>query len=113
MCFRSPLTLHWQDSEVALHSFLSDTEGTVEEVRRRQVCLSMHIHYHRLTEPTWQMFQDDPVQSTKLTSFVAASLTEVETLCGGPDAFRARYSKLGDNALFEQLLKELSTPPKR
>ena len=59
------------------------------------------------------MFQDDPVRSTKLTSFVATSLTEVETLCGGSDIFRARYLKLGDSALLEQLLKELSTPLKQ
>ncbi|KZT42903.1 ARM repeat-containing protein [Sistotremastrum suecicum HHB10207 ss-3] len=67
-----PLILHWQVDGVS-DPELRHSDGTLEEQRRRQLA------------------SRDPVQTTKLTAFIAAKLQEAQAVCGGPDVFQAKF----------------------
>ncbi|KDQ20506.1 hypothetical protein BOTBODRAFT_309717 [Botryobasidium botryosum FD-172 SS1] len=88
------LHLYWKHgAEAEPHeAFLRDKEGTLEEERCKAV------------------FTADPVQSQKLTMFLAWKLREAPAACpGGPEVFQREYLGKTDPLALQQLEKALAT----
>jgi len=84
------LHLYWKDGESDIpEGLLKDAEGTLEDRRRRQI------------------YAQDPVQTTLLTSLLAARMKEATTdTPGGPAAFDS-YLAQTDPLVMDQLKKAL------
>jgi hypothetical protein len=64
----------------------------------------LHLHVQLTLH---QFFTNDPVQTAKLTGFVAEKLKLAQANCGGPEIFKARYLDSADPLLMAQVEKEL------
>ncbi|OBZ76700.1 Importin-11 [Grifola frondosa] len=84
--FDVPLILYWDRPFSSIHQ---ESEGTPEHDRRRAI------------------FDNDPVRTTQLTTFIAARIQEAEAVCGGGAAFQARYLEKADPLVLKQIYAEL------
>jgi len=76
------LSLFWDQPFSSLHA---DIEGTPEHARRNLI------------------FDNDPVRTTQLTSFIQARLAEAQIASGGPQAFQTQYLSKIDPAVLKQI----------
>ncbi|TFY59275.1 hypothetical protein EVJ58_g5888 [Rhodofomes roseus] len=83
------LTRYW---DRPTDDFFQGSENTLEYERRKA------------------LYENDPVRTTKLTTYVAACLQEAETACGGPANLQAMYLAKADPTVLNQLQTELARP---
>lgn len=55
-----------------------------------------------------QVYENDIVRTSQLTSYVQASIQEAEAACGGPAVFFERYLSKIDPLVMKQIEKELT-----
>ncbi|QRV87915.1 importin beta N-terminal domain [Ceratobasidium sp. AG-Ba] len=81
-----PLYLHWaKDAHIPPDSFMKDSEGTLEEERRKKV------------------WENDPIRKIKFTAFVAEKMQQGTAVVGGQEVLQAKYLKNAEPALLQQL----------
>ncbi|KAI0938258.1 hypothetical protein AcV5_001092 [Taiwanofungus camphoratus] len=83
----SSLALYWDQPT---NSFYSGSEGTPEYDRRKA------------------LYDNDPVRTTQLTTFVAARLQEAEMACGGAVNLQTKYLAKADPLVLKQIQAELA-----
>ncbi|KAF8528819.1 ARM repeat-containing protein [Hysterangium stoloniferum] len=89
---RSPLSLFWRNSMKEPPYLISeDIINSPEAGRRRQI------------------YNNDPVNTTKLTVFVREKLQQAEMACGGTDVFRVNFLDKADPDVLKQLMAALIT----
>ncbi|KAI1796323.1 ARM repeat-containing protein [Ganoderma leucocontextum] len=76
------LTLYW---DRPFDDTNTDTEGTLEHERRRAI------------------FDNDPVRTTSLTAYIAATLRDAEAACGGGAELQSRYLAKAEPLLLKQI----------
>ncbi|KZT71615.1 ARM repeat-containing protein [Daedalea quercina L-15889] len=81
------LTRYW---DRPTDQFFQGSENTLEYERRNA------------------LYENDPVRTTKLTTYVATCLQEAEMACGGPANLQAMYLVKADSTVLSQLQGELA-----
>ncbi|TFY83956.1 hypothetical protein EWM64_g62 [Hericium alpestre] len=71
-------------------AFFNETEGTLEYDRRKL---------------TWD---NDPVRTTALSSFIAVKLQEAEAACGGSQVMQTQYLSKADPTVLKQVMAEVA-----
>ncbi|KAG9082993.1 hypothetical protein FS749_006380, partial [Ceratobasidium sp. UAMH 11750] len=74
-----------KDAHVPPDSFMRESEGTLEEERRKRV------------------WENDPIRKIKFTTFVAEKMQQGTVACGGQEVLQAKYLKNAEPALLQQL----------
>ncbi|KAG8729952.1 hypothetical protein FRC12_020598, partial [Ceratobasidium sp. 428] len=81
-----PLYLHWaKDAHIPPDSFMRESEGTLEEGRRKRV------------------WDNDLIHKIKFTTFVAEKMQQGTAACGGQEVLQAKYLKNAEPTLLQQL----------
>ncbi|KAF8607722.1 ARM repeat-containing protein [Ceratobasidium sp. AG-I] len=81
-----PLYLHWEkDAHVPPDTFMRESQGTLEEERRKRV------------------WENDPIRKIKFTTFVAEKMQQGTMACGGQEILQEKYLKKAEPALLRQL----------
>ncbi|KAH9938596.1 ARM repeat-containing protein [Fomitopsis serialis] len=83
------LTRYW---DRPTDQFFQGSEDTLEYERRKA------------------LYENDPVRTTKLTTYIATCLAEAEMACGGPANLQAMYLAKADPTVLGQLQAELARP---
>lgn len=87
-----PLYLHWErDGITPPDAFMRESQGTLEEGRRKQV------------------WENDPIRKVKFTTFVAEKMQQGTLACGGQEVLQAKYLKNAEPALLQQLEAALAS----
>ena len=55
-----------------------------------------------------QSWDNDPIRTTYLASFIGARLQEATEICGGPQELQTRYLAKADPTVLKQLQDEIS-----
>lgn len=57
-----------------------------------------------------QLYDNDPVRTTKLTMYIAGCVQDAGMACGGPANLQAMYLTKADPTVLNQLQAELARP---
>jgi len=87
----SSLVTFWKDDSISLPDWTSAFEGTPEYVRYQEI------------------FKRDPVETEKLTAYVAARFNHAQQQSGGEQVFRQRWLSKADAAVLKQLHQEMAS----
>ena len=102
------LVLYW---DRPFDETYTEAEGTLEYERRRAVRFSLFRSRAHSSEDTQrvascsltQVFDNDPVRTTSLTAYVAASLRDAEAACGGSAQLQSRWLAKAEPEVLKQI----------
>lgn len=104
----SPLITFWKGNDESLPDNLAEIEGTPEYKRWKTVSEEL-THLRLSVDKGSQIYKNDPVETEKLTVFVAQRLQRAQEVCGGAHTFESQYLRDADPNALKQLREELSS----